>query len=345
MDDQNKEKQASGTETLEEQQTVVESSQQSAPATPAPSDANELSGDNTDAADQAADEALSAKKSKKRSVLNLITTHLNIYLLMFLLLLVVAGGAILVTYQTSKRTKGTTEIKFSDLTPEDLKALQSSSTTVGDPKSILNVESNAVFAGKVLVRDSLDVAGTIKVGGALSLPGLTVTGPSNFDEVRANNVTISNNASILGQLTVQRSLSVTGGATFGGAITAPQLNIENLQISSDIILNRHIDAGGATPDIAFGGALGAGGTASVSGTDTAGTVNINTGGGPISGLLATITFKQKFNATPHVVVTPVGIGASGLNYYISRTTSGFSLFTANAPSAGTSFSFDFIVID
>ena len=102
--------------------------------------------------------------------------------------------------------------------------------------------------------------------------------------------------------------------------------------------------GGGTPGKTDGTALGGGGTASISGTDTAGTVNINTGGGTVAGCFVTIGFTQNFSS-PHVVITPVGSAAAGINYYINRTNSGFSICTTNAAPVGQSFAFDYVVID
>jgi hypothetical protein len=121
--------------------------------------------------------------------------------------------------------------------------------------------------------------------------------------------------------------------------------VQSLQLSGDLQITRHIDAGGGTPGKSDGTALGNGGTSSVSGTDTAGTVTINTGGSPSTGCFATITFTNRFSGTPHVVVTPVGSAAGGLNYYINRSASNFSICATNSAPAGQTFSFDYIVID
>jgi hypothetical protein len=84
----------------------------------------------------------------------------------------------------------------------------------------------------------------------------------------------------------------------------------------------------------------------VNGTDTAGTVTINTGTNPpSSGCFGTVTFVQKFSGTPHVVVTPVGASAAVINYYINRTSSNFTICYTVGPAAQTSFSFDYIAID
>lgn len=286
-----------------------------------------------------------AKNKKKTSLVQLIMGKFNIYLLLFILIVVLSVGLIFVGLQRDKKANTPATTDTTPLTQETIDQLKGSEAKVGDPKQTLSIESNAIFSGKVLVRDSLDVAGTIKVGGALSLPGISVAGSSSFDQVSANNLAVTGNTTIQGQLTVQQTLTVTGGASFGGPISAPQLSIENLQLNSDLQLNRHIDAGGGTPGKTDGGALGSGGTSSLSGTDTAGTITINTGSNTGAGCFITVIFNQKFNSTPHVVVTPVGINGAQLDYYITRNTSSFTLCTANAAPVGTNFSFDYIAID
>jgi cytoskeletal protein CcmA (bactofilin family) len=274
-----------------------------------------------------------------------LVVHLNIYLLLFVLILVVAGVIVYVGIQRNKKELQEPTLTTQELTTEALKEINQSETKVGDPKQTLTIESNAIFSGKVLVRDSLDVAGTIKVGGALNLPGITVSGSSNFDQIQANRLAVAGDASVQGTLSVQKNLTVAGGATFGGPISAPQLSVQSLQISNDLSITRHIDAGGPTPGKSDGSALGAGGTASVSGTDTAGTVTINTGGAPSAGCFVTINFATKFGSTPHVVLTPVGSAAAGLNWYINRTTTNFSICTTNPAPVGQNFAFDYIALD
>lgn len=276
------------------------------------------------------------------------TGKFNIYLLGFILVIIIAGAIVLVTALSGRNAAKQEEktIATQTLDKNTLDQLANTDATVGDPKQVLSIQSNAVFAGKVLVRDSLDVAGTIRVGGALTLPGITVSGESNFDQVQVNKtLNIGGDASILGQLTVKKNISSSGSATFGGPLTAPQITTSNLQLIGDLNVTRHIAAGGATPGRTNGGALGSGGTASVSGSDTAGNVNINSGSGASAGCFVTVNFAQKFNSTPSVLLTPVGSGAAGLNYYVNRSTSSFSICVASAPPSNASFGFDYFVID
>lgn len=285
------------------------------------------------------------KHGKRGGVIGWITSHLNIYLLIFILIVVIAGMGTFISMNQAKQEAEVPTLTTQDLTQEALEQINESEIKVGDPKQTLAIESNAIFSGKVLVRDSLDVAGTIKVGGAVNLPGITVSGTSSFDQIQANRLSVDGDTGIQGTLSVQTNLNVAGSATFGGPVSAPLLTVQNLQINGNLSFTRHIDAGGPTPGISRGTALGSGGTASVGGTDTAGTVSISTGGGPSAGCFATMTFAASFGGTPHIAVSPVGSAAGGLNWYINRTSTNFSICTASPAPAGANFAFDYIVID
>ncbi len=273
-----------------------------------------------------------------------LLSKVNIYFLLFLLVLVIAGIVLFIGLQTAKKQAGTTDLTSQALSTDAINQLKGNDVKIGDAKQTLSIESNAVFAGRVLVQGGTDIAGAVKIGGTTSLTSVTVSGTSNLDQTQINTLAVSGTASIQGTLAVQSTLNVSGGGSFGGSLTAPQATINTLTLNQDLQLNRHIDAGGSTPSKSNGTALGAGGTTSNSGTDTAGTVNINTGGGPPAGCFVTINFVQKFNGTPHIALTPASSDAASLDYYVNRTTGSFSICAAN-PSAGKSYSFDYLVID
>jgi cytoskeletal protein CcmA (bactofilin family) len=287
------------------------------------------------------------KKKGKRGGPKGFLARLNIYLLLFIFLIILAGVGAGITYLRSKKVESDNKktITTEPLSEEALEQLRQTDVKVGDPKQILSVESNAIFAGQVLVRGGLEVAGEVKVGAPMTLPGVTVTGTSLLGQVTASQLQVSGTATVQGQFAVQNNMSVSGNGTFGGTLTAGKLNIQDLQIAGDLVFARHIDAGGGTPGKSDGASLGSGGTSSVSGTDTAGTVAINLGGGPAVGCFVTVTFTQRFNSVPHVVITPVGSAAASMDYYINRTNTNFSISTASPPPAGQSFAFDYIVID
>lgn len=299
--------------------------------------------------DNSSDESLNKKATQpKKGIGKRITdiiAHANIYLLVFVLIVVLSGGVVFVAYQKNKKAAAPTTINTTSLSNETLNQLKNSDATVGDVKQTLTIASNAIFSGKVLIRDSLDVAGAIKVGGVMTLPGIIVSGAASFDQIQANSIGLSGNATVQGQLTVQKGITSTSGATFGGPISAPQLTVQALQISGDLQIVRHIDAGGTTPGKSDGTALGNGGTSSVSGTDTAGTITINTGGSPAVGCFITVKFVNNFGGTPHVVLTPVGSAGAALNYYTTRNSTSFTVCSTNAAPAGQTFSFDYVAID
>lgn len=286
------------------------------------------------------------KKSRIGGRLRRIFAGTNVYVLLLVFIVLLAGIIGAVAYLHGRQNNSNTAITSQNLSQNALNQLSSSDETVGDAKQTLNVESNAVFAGQVLVRSNLEVAGTLQIGSSLQLAGITATGTSTFDELQVSkDLSVSGNIALQGQLTVQKSIDVNGGGTFNGTVSAPEITTGNLQLTGDLDLTHHITAGGVTPSRSAGSALGSGGTASVSGSDTAGSVSLNSDSSPSSGCMVTVTFQTKFNATPHVIVTPIGSAAGGLAYYVNRSTSSFSICTNSAPPASATFGYDYMVID
>jgi len=284
---------------------------------------------------------------KKPSLFKRIWGRFNIYLLIFILIFLVAAAVVIVlTIKGSHDAKDATNtIGSQGLTEETLKQLSNSETTIGSSSQILNIESNAIFSGAVLVKKDLEVAGSIKVNGALALPGITVSGSSSFNQIQASTLNLSGAATVNGTLTARNGLSVNGNGNFTGSVSATQLTTGSLQLNGDLILTHHITGGGAIPGLSQGIALGGGGTASVSGSDTSGSIAINTGSSPGAGCFATINFTRAYNGTPHVVITPVGAAAGGLNFYVNRSSSNFSVCTTSTPPSGQAFGFDYLIMN
>ena len=283
--------------------------------------------------------------SAKLPLAKRLLKKMNIYLLIFIFLLLLAGAIAIAVYINSKKAEET-NVPTQTLTSETLKELATSDVTVGQPKQVLKVQSNATFAGKVFIRDSLEVAGPIQVGGSINVPGITVSGNSIFEQIQVNKgLNVQGDTSLQGQLSVQKNLTVAGSATFGGAVSAPTLSVNTLQLNGNLSLTRHFAVGGATPSRSNGDALGSGGTTAVSGSDIAGSININTGAGANSGCFATVTFNTKYNSTPRVIITPIGAAAASVGYYVNRTATNFSVCAANTPPSNASFGFDYFVVE
>lgn len=314
-----------------------------------------------DASNEDKDPATVAKPKPKG--LKALLGKVNIYLLLFILVVVIAVAAYIVLYFMNKRE---TEIRLETtrITEETLEQLKTSDAIVGDPQQILTIESNAVITGKVVMRDTLDVAGALRIGGALSIPSIQAAGSGTFGSLSTNDlqaagntaiggildvvgtVSMGENLSVAGDINAGGRLDIGGQATIGGnlnvngTISATGLNFSNITIN-------RLNITGSNPSVNVGGAAGGGATASVNGTDTAATVTINTGGGTSTGVLATIFFTGAFSRNnPHPVITPNGSGCANIGYYITNVSATqFSIATATNPPAGATCRFNYIVIN
>jgi hypothetical protein len=268
----------------------------------------------------------------------------NVYLVIFALLVLIGGGVVMVSLKSAK-PETTTTLKTTSLTDQQISTLKGTTTLVGDSKQTLDIQSNSIFEGQLLVRSDASVAGSLKIGGALSIPSITVGGAGTIGQLGVNGgLNVGGDTTLQGQLAVQKNLTVTGSASFG-TLNVSSLALTTLQLKGDVNLNQHINTSGGTPGRNNGTALGSGGSASVSGSDTAGTVAINTGSSPPAGCFIAVNFAKSFSGTPHVVISPSNSQTASLQYYTNRSNSNFSICTANVPTAGTTYLFDYVVIN
>jgi hypothetical protein len=268
----------------------------------------------------------------------------NTYTLLFSVVLLIGLIIVAATYISSRHGSAPTDISSQTLSQKTFEQLAATDATVGSSSQVLSVQSNAVFAGKVLVRQGFEVAGNLQVGGTLGINSLAVAGTAQFGQAQVNkDLSVAGNTGLQGSLTVGKSLQVSGNGSFGGSLTAAQVTASSLQLNGDFVLTHHISIGGATPGRSNGSALGSGGTASVSGGDSGGSITINTGSGPAAGCFITVNFSARYGSTPRVILTPVGSAAGGLGYYVNRTPTSFSVCDASTPPANSSFGFDYFV--
>lgn len=271
--------------------------------------------------------------------------HLNIYVLLFMALLLLVIVIIAVAYVQNKKTPVGNNLPNQSLSETELAKVANSDATVGSSNQVLTVQSSAIFAGKALFRKDLEVAGNLQIGGTLGLNNLAVNGTSQFAEAQINkDLSVAGNTALQGGLSVAKSLQVNGTASFSGALSAGQITTSSLQLNGDLVLSRHVRTTGTAPSRTAGTALGSGGTVTVGGTDTSGTVNINTGSSPAAGCFLTVNFATRYASTPRVVVTPIGPAGGGLTYYVNRSTSSFSICNATPPPGNASFGFDYFVV-
>jgi cytoskeletal protein CcmA (bactofilin family) len=280
----------------------------------------------------------------KSSLFQKIARKINVYLLVFFLLIFVSIVIIVIALTAASKANKTNGIAGKPLSEGQLAQLATTGTTIGSSSQVLNIAASTVFSNQILARQSLDVAGSLKVGGTLSSAAITASGTSNFQQLATSGLVVNGAITADGSLTVSQNLTVDGTGSFNGILTANQLNVQTLQLNGDLTLNHHIVVGGSTPTSSPGDALGSGGTASLSGSDSAGTINVNTGSSPASGCFISITFSHTYNHTPYVSLTPIGSAGAGLNLYAQVSATGLSVCSSTGAPQSSSFSIDYIVI-
>ena len=282
---------------------------------------------------------------KKISPIKKFFRKVNLYFLLFVLVVVIAGIVVAVNYLNSQKPQVLPDIASQSLSQDALKQLANTDATVGNTSQTLTIQGNTVIAGQTLMRGNLNVAGNIQAGGNVTAPNLTISGTSNLGTAQINSLQVAQNVAIQGATTM-RDLNVAGVSSFSGAMTASQITVTRLILSGNAVLQvpNHLAFTGSTPGRTVNNAvLGNGGSASVGGSDTSGSISVNTGNNPTAGCFARINFVQAYSATPRVIVSPVGPGAGQTQYYVDRNTTGFSLCVASPAPANQSFAYDYFV--
>jgi hypothetical protein len=298
--------------------------------------------------EQAADNAgsVSAEPSgKKISPIKKFFRKVNLYFLIFFLLIVVAGAITIVNYLNSQKATPAANLTSQELSQSALKDLANTDATVGNTSQTLTIQGNAVIAGQTLARGNLNVAGNFQTGGSIQGANLTVSGAANLGTAQINSLQVATNVAVQGSTTLH-DVNVAGTSSFGGALTASQITVTQLILSGNATLQvpNHISFTGPSPIRTINASgLGNGGSASVSGSDTTGTVNVSTGNSPSAGCFVQINFNQPFSNQPHVIVSPVGVAAGQTEYYVTRTTTSFSICAAVPAPANQTFAFDYFV--
>lgn len=288
-----------------------------------------------------------APKPKKASKLRSLFKKVNVYLLIFIMLVVVAGAITIVYYLNSQKPPLIPAIANQELTEEALRDLANKDASVGDSSQTLTIQGNAIIDGQTLMRGNLNIAGNLQTGGSIQGPTLTISGSSNLGDTQINSLQVASDTAVQGNTTL-RDLSVTGSATFSGAVTAPQITATRLVLSGNAVLEvpNHISFTGPAPrHTTNAGPLGSGGSASLSGSDSSGTVNVNTGNGPAAGCFIRVNFNQGYSNIPRVLISPASNAAGRTQYYTERDRSGFSICAASPAPANQALVFDYFVMN
>ena len=184
-----------------------------------------------------------------------------------------------------------------------------------------------------LFKSSVEIQGSLKADKQLDVAG---------------SVTIGGTTTLQGAVGINSNLAVHGALSVGGALSAASLNVGSLAVttvnaSGSLNFGGHLVPSGTTPSVAPSNGT-SGGTVTVSGNDTAGTITITIGNGPlVAGEMAILNFHTQFSTTPKVQLTPITSDASALNYYATRSASFFSIESSTTPTHGASYVFDYLV--
>jgi hypothetical protein len=266
---------------------------------------------------------------------------------------------LMATQGTTNSSKGDSSANQSEVTisPTVLNTLGVSRNTVGSSGSLLTVNPNANFNG------TLTVAGSTSIAGQLRLNGSLVGTDATLGKLMAGDTTLGqlnvNGDGTITSLNVRKDLIVAGLTKLQGAVTLSQLltvinsvNVSgNLSVggtlsigafqTNNITIGGHIFTRGSAPSVSAGSGVGSYGTVTLSGNDAAGTVAVNTGTGASGGIVAYVSFVNRYSNIPHVVVSAVGAGVDGV--YVNRSATGFSIGVSSI-SSSAGHAFDYIVM-
>lgn len=196
-----------------------------------------------------------------------------------------------------------------------------------------NVKQQLTISPDTLFKNNVDIE-----------KNLTVKGKTLLQDA----VTVSNDLTVTTQLKVGSNTSIGGNLNVNGQISAGTINVgsitlNSLRLSGDLAFSGHVLTTGPVPSAKAGVASG-GGSTTINGNDTSGTITIKMGNSPLpAGETAIVTFGTRFSSVPRVQLTPVSLPASKLDYFVTKTPGFFTVESTSQPTAGESYSFDYFV--
>lgn len=258
----------------------------------------------------------------------------RLVVLSLLALFLIAGIILGITSITTKKTNKTIVINTQSLGNGTLNKITSQINGKGATSTQLTISLNTLFENNVSVQGTLNNNGDLNVGGNFSVKGTS----SLLGSLSTNgNLAVKGSGNIAGNLSVSGLISAT-------SLSVGSITISTINLSGDMNISGHIIPAGPSPAVAASTAA-SGGTVSISGNDTAGTVTIVEGnaGNKLAGELAIITFHKPFATTPKVQLTPVNAASAQLNYYVSQSPTFFTIECASVPVSGATYTFNYLV--
>ncbi len=249
------------------------------------------------------------------------------------------------------------------LSTQSLSSLGVARNNVGTSGTELTIGPKTQFNSRVVISNDLQVTGQLNLSkkftapegsfqklqaGDASLNSLTIN-----NDITANSLNARRDLNIVGAsrlqgpvtvsqlFTVNNNVNIAGSLSIGGTLQTRGFQADSLTSGSTLTIGGHIITRGTSPTIGSGSAVGSNGTVSVSGSDAVGTIVVNVDFNGTAGTLAQIAFRNQYQTTPRVVLSPIGRSASTV--YVNRSVSGFTVLTSAQLPAGT-YTFDFIIM-
>jgi parallel beta-helix repeat protein len=189
-------------------------------------------------------------------------------------------------------------------------------------------------AGSTILVDNIQIGGTLTVTGQTTLTDLVVTGTADLT-----------------------TLTVTGNTTLTNLVVAGTTELANLKVTgltevADLKVNGKIITAGNTPTATLGAnvTVGQSSSVTVTGNDTAGSVSYTAGAVNLpsfnlsTGAQLTTTFATPFTTAPRIALTAKDATSAAVRYYVETTEIGFTIHFIDQPTAETTYTFDYIVI-
>jgi hypothetical protein len=270
--------------------------------------------------------------------------------LLFAILAFGGGLGFIIAHNIKVQSTKTPTPEVKTLTSDELNKLSTLGANLGTSNQLLTIGATAQFNNNVIISKDLSLTGRLNANGPVTLKSLTISG----NDTSIGGLSVGGDLGVTGATTLQKgatigqllsltgNLAVAGTANFG-TISASSITVRTLALSGPLAI-AHLTTQGALPSSSNGPAIGSGGTTSISGNDTAGTVNMNTGSGSNGGIIMNITFRTPYTANVHISITPLTGAAASAPVYVTRTAAGFQIRIDSALPSGAFLSYDYFVI-
>lgn len=266
-------------------------------------------------------------------------------LFIFLITLGAVGGF----YANNLRQPNTksNDSTVTSLSQDEINKLTQVGGSLGSNGQVLNIGADALFRGKLDVSGDLSIGGRLNANGPVTLSALNIAGASGTTGLNVGtNLVVGGTATFQKSIAVTELASVTNLSVSGNAsvnsLNATNIAVRTIAISGPLTIG-HLSTQGAVPSI-NAVSVGSGGTVSISGNDTAGTININIGNSPGTNVtLANITFRAAYGTNTHVLITPLTDAAATAGAYVTHSAAGFQIHAHSNPG-GAVMSFDYLVV-